>query len=118
MVQEAFRTIGFDWTNPQSHNVAEPNSLRWRLQPFLIPVAAGNEIIPDQGDFVRPYRIKSVIGMGGQLANNEGVMILAFSTVPLTDHDVDKLSEITPYVLTALANYNRPDTLWRKHKSA
>ena len=51
---------------------------------FYVPRALGSPYIVAQEDFVKPYRIESVIGFGGMLASGDLVTAILFSRVPIS----------------------------------
>ena len=51
---------------------------------FHVPDAVGNQYIPDQADFVRPYGIRSVLGFYGLLPSGNLFTVIVFAKVHIT----------------------------------
>jgi hypothetical protein len=51
---------------------------------FYIPNADGNEMIPDQENFIKPQDIKSVLGFGGVLPSGNIFTVILFSKVHIS----------------------------------
>lgn len=113
MLQQAFSQIGLAFGEQvsagglQIHSAGTPTA-----GYFFVPEALGSQYIPAQDDFVKPYGIQSVIGIGSTLLNNSSCMCICFSTAPISAADAEKFAAITPYVATLLSIFNKPETLW------
>ncbi|HSR25917.1 MAG TPA: GAF domain-containing sensor histidine kinase, partial [Candidatus Eisenbacteria bacterium] len=51
---------------------------------FHVPDARNSPYVPDQDEFVRPYRIASVLGFGGILAPMDLYVVILFSKAPIS----------------------------------
>lgn len=51
---------------------------------FYIPNAEGNEMIPEQENFVKPLGLKSVLGFGGVLPSGNFFAVILFSKVKIS----------------------------------
>lgn len=50
---------------------------------FYVPEASGSALIPAQAEFVRPNRIRSVLGFGGMLTSGDIFAVILFSKVAI-----------------------------------
>ncbi len=50
---------------------------------FHVADALGNPVVPDQDEFVRPYRIRSVLGFGGLLPGGDLYVVTLFARVTI-----------------------------------
>lgn len=57
---------------------------------FHLPVALGSPLVPAQNDFVVPYRIQTVLGLGGPLPSGDIFAMILFTKVVLS-HDIAEL---------------------------
>ena len=69
---------------------------------FYIPEALGSEYIPDQAEFVEPYRVRSVLGLGWLLVDGETYILILFSRTPLTQALAEKLRFLASSVALGL----------------
>jgi hypothetical protein len=61
---------------------------------FYVPHAAGSPHIVAQSEFVIPYKIASVIGLGGLITSGDMFATILFSKVPITSDVADLFSVI------------------------
>jgi hypothetical protein len=79
---------------------------------FYVPDAYSNTSIPDKDDFVIPYGIRSVIGIGSPLLSGAFYTGLFFSKVSLSSGDVEAFIKLSPAISTLLSSYDRHHPLW------
>lgn len=79
---------------------------------FYVPKALGSRHIPDQENFVIPYQIESVIGVGNIFLGNTAYLCLGFSLFPMDNDDARKFARMSPFIATLLATYNEQHLIW------
>jgi hypothetical protein len=79
---------------------------------FSVPQAQGSPAIPFQEDFVRPYGIQSVFGIGGNFLSGASYLLLLFSKVPFPPAICKALHGLAPYVATSLAKADSQGMIW------
>lgn len=71
----------------------DPQLLLESVEPgfnvFYVPEAQGSPYIVAQREFVRPFRIRSVIGFGGMVASGDLYAAILFSRVPISPEVAD-----------------------------
>jgi two-component system, NtrC family, sensor kinase len=72
---------------------------------FYVPEARGNALVPDQDDFVVPYGIRSVVGVGGVLPSGDLFTVIFFTTVPVSVAVADLLRSLALAVKAALVPF-------------
>ncbi len=111
MMQEAFRQLGMlPQFNARSEAVHQLTSAD--LYRFYVPEALGSPFIPDQEQFVKPYGIRSVVGMGSQFVSGNAYMLIAFSHIFISDQQSRNFTALAPFVATLLAVYDAKVPLW------
>lgn len=73
---------------------------------FHIEHALGSPYIPAQDGFVKPYGIKSVIGLGSNFASDAAYLLLAFSKAHIDQTNAAKFSQLAPFISTLMAMYD------------
>jgi len=81
------------------------------LKHFHVPIALDSPYIPDQENFVVPYDIQSVVGIGSPFRDNIAYILLGFSLTPIDGEGAVNFAELNPFVGTLLASYDR-DQIW------
>lgn len=81
---------------------------------FYVSDAHTNPSIPDKDDFVIPYDIQSVIGIGSPFLSGSFYIGLFFSKVFLSRDDVETFTQLATSVSTLLATYDSNDHIWDK----
>jgi PAS domain S-box-containing protein len=76
MIRALVEQMGF----PAPFDVAEGVNL---FNVFHVPEARGSPFVPDQAQFVEPFGIRSVLGIGGALPPSQAFVVLIFATVPI-----------------------------------
>jgi hypothetical protein len=79
---------------------------------FYVPDAYNNPAIPDKDNFVIPYGIRSVIGIGSPFLSGSFYIGLFFSKVFISEEHVETFAKLATPVSTLLATYDRGDHLW------
>jgi hypothetical protein len=73
---------------------------------FHVEQALGSPYIPAQEQFVKPYQIQSVVGIGNNFVSNSLAILLAFSRVSLNSDQAAAFAQMAPYLSTLLAIYD------------
>lgn len=76
-----------------------------RVHPFdvfHVEHARGSPYLPEQARFIEPYRIESVVGIGGILPPSEPFVVLLFSCVPISKPTAELFRMLVPSVGLAL----------------
>lgn len=81
---------------------------------FYVEKALDNPYIVEQDDFVKPYGIQSVLGIGCPFVSGSFHITLFFSKVPLSKTDVRLLMQLAPFISALLATYDEKGILWNK----
>lgn len=81
---------------------------------FHVPEALGSRHVPAQDQFVKPYRIHSVVGLGSPFLTNSAYLALAFAKAPIATEDAQKFAELSPFVSTFLASYEGRGIIWEQ----
>jgi PAS domain S-box-containing protein len=74
---------------------------------FHVEEALGSAFVPDQADFVRPYGIKSVLGFGGLLADEEMFVVILFCAAAVGRGTADLFRLVAPSVGLSLVATRR-----------
>lgn len=111
MMHEAFRQLGIQ---PQLGVPGEPvqQIMSADLRRFYVPEALDSPFIPDQEQFVKPYGIRSVVGVGSQFVSGSAYMLIGFSKQFIDDQQSLNFTALAPYVATLLAIYDTKVPLW------
>ncbi|MDB4951480.1 MAG: hypothetical protein JWM27_4129 [Gemmatimonadetes bacterium] len=95
MIAELIRQMGLDIESVVS---PRPELLRGvegkTYNVFYVPEALGSPYIPAQDDFVRPHRIRSVVGFGGLLSGGELFAVILFSRVEVPQESAARFRNI------------------------
>lgn len=114
MLTEAFRELNLTWegtpadTDFHLARLDEHISSRY----FHVRDAVGSRYIPAQDDFVVPYDVRSVIGLGSGFMSGSAAFAIGFSRVRIGDEQAAIFAEISPYLLTVLASFEERGTIW------
>lgn len=79
---------------------------------FFVPKAIGSSAVTDQAEFVEPYGIQSVLGLGSSFMSGEGFLLLLFSQAPLTQNAAEAIGNLAPFIATLLAAYHGRGSIW------
>jgi hypothetical protein len=74
---------------------------------FHIREALGSPYIPAQEPFVKPYGIQSVFGLGSGFVSGSAYVLLAFAQEAITALQASHLAQLSPFISTVLAHYDR-----------
>jgi two-component system, NtrC family, sensor kinase len=83
---------------------------------FHVEKAPGSPFIPAQTEFVLPYGIKSVVGLGSPFISGSGFMMLCFAKTEISTEAAWGFAQISPFVSTLLALYDARRPLWEAAK--
>ena len=84
MISQLIRQLGLNISTvirPDSSILVEKEQQTFNV--FYVAEALGSPHIPAQADFIRPYRIHSVLGFGGLLPDGDLFAVILFSRVPV-----------------------------------
>ncbi|HEU0301955.1 MAG TPA: hypothetical protein VFR37_21045 [Longimicrobium sp.] len=85
MIAELVRSMGLDVSAVVApHAELVPALTGKTFNVFHVPEAEGSPYIPAQDEFVRQYRVRSVVGFGGILVTGDFYAVILFSRVPVT----------------------------------
>jgi hypothetical protein len=70
---------------------------------FYVPDAVNDPLIPDQAQFVHPYGIHTVLGVGSVFLSRAAYLMVVFTKVKMDQAHVQNLLGMTPFVSTILA---------------
>lgn len=104
MITELCRQIGI--TRTAFLNPGQPHRLDLALRRagcFHIAEAAGSPFIPAQSDFVHRYRVRSVLGLGAPLDEQDFFAVLLFARVPLSAELAAAMKPLTVSIKLALS---------------
>jgi hypothetical protein len=79
---------------------------------FHVYDALESPAIPDKDNFVIPYDIQSVIGIGGKFLSGAFFVSVCFSQIPVQVAEAQLCAELAPYIATLLALYDNQGVLW------
>ncbi len=79
---------------------------------FHVETAENSPYLPAQDEFITPYKIQSVFGVGSPFLSGSSFMLLMFSRIPLPEETLSKLNTLTSYIATSLAIYDGQDLIW------
>jgi hypothetical protein len=74
---------------------------------FHIEKALGSPYIPAQDGFVKPYGIKSVVGLGSNFVGKGAYLLLGFATAPISAASAQAFSQMAPFIATLMALYDK-----------
>jgi hypothetical protein len=104
MVAAAFQQIGLDEAPPSVGVIF--NEVTFMTRYFHVANALGSPYIPAQAEFVVPYQIRSVIGLGARFASGNAHLTLCFSKVPINEEDAHKLAVLSAHISTLFAYFD------------
>jgi|GEM_PF-1786045 len=81
---------------------------------FFVADAIKSNAIPDKEQFVYPYGIQSVIGLGSAFISNSSFVALYFCKQALSKERAKTFAEKANFLATLLATYDSPNRLWAK----
>jgi len=115
MLTAAFEQIGLDkivGAKRASTNSPIMKNADLFTNYFHVPNAAGSPFIPAQHEFVKPYHIQSVVGLGSAFLSKAIHLTLCFSDIFIDDDVAQKFARLSEYVSTLLAIYDGRGTIW------
>jgi two-component system NtrC family sensor kinase len=106
MLVDLFRQLGIESaleSLPESGILIEPEQKTFNV--FYVPVARGRpEML--QEDFVLPFHIESVLGVGGMLPSGELFALVMFSKIPIPRATADLFAPLALSVKLALLRFD------------
>lgn len=90
MISQLIRQFGIDLglvLAPAPDLLMEASQRTYNV--FYVPDALGSPHIPAQQDFVIPYRVRSVLGVGGMLPSGNLFAVILFTKVPVSRETAD-----------------------------
>ncbi len=110
MLGAAFRQLGLRTPDAEGDLQLKGDTVGQHY--FHVPNAVGSPHIPAQDDFVVPYGIQSVVGIGETLITGAEYMALAFSKVKIDNNLAAVFNEISPFCATILAQAEVRGRIW------
>ena len=80
---------------------------------FHVENAEDSPYIVDQENFVEPYGIQSVVGIGSPFASGSFYLCLAFSKYAINEVSAKRFAMMSPFISTMLASYDARQ-LWNE----
>ncbi len=80
---------------------------------FHVEHALGSPFIPAQAEFVEPYNVRSVVGMGGLLSDGELFVVLLFARVPISHEAAELFRTLAVTVQSAFLPFAADQTFER-----
>ncbi len=108
MISQLLRQFDVDlktFIAPQQHLLLDTQKRSFNV--FYIHDALGSIYIPAQKDFVIPYQIRSILGLGGIFASGNIFAIILFSKVLIPSHTVELFKWLSAYAKLAAAPFER-----------
>lgn len=107
MLNAVFNQLDLFWKLEMSNTGLPLKTLNKHItRYFYVPEASSSPYIVAQEDFVKPYQIKSVIGLGSQFVSGSPAILIGFSKAYINEQAAQLLAELAPYVFTLLSNKN------------
>jgi hypothetical protein len=72
---------------------------------FFVPEALGSPEVPDQGTFVEPYGIRSMLAFRGRLPSREAFAVVLFAKVPLPAQAPRRFAAVARAMTRALSPF-------------
>jgi hypothetical protein len=85
---------------------------------FHVETALNSPYIVAQEEFVKPYKIASVIGVGSIFPSRAFMFCLAFSKKPIDSANAQKYVNITNFITTLMSIYDGRKKLWNNKQMA
>jgi len=79
---------------------------------FHVPEAEGSPQIPAQRDFVVPYKIQSVVGLGTTFASGNGFMLIGFSRGFISHTMAATFAKLTPCMAAIFEGLDGVRRIW------
>lgn len=109
MLKAAFEQIGLVKRDTPDEFLHEASFM---ANYFHVEQANGSPYIVAQDEFVIPYKIQSVVGIGSPFASKAFYMCVSFSKTRINAADAKKFAELSPYISTLMASYDKVEALW------
>lgn len=104
MITELCRQIGIPREDFLTRGAVPMLDLAVRNAGFFhIPEALGSPFIPAQDGFVKPYGVRSVLGLGAPLSEHDFFTVLLFARVPISTETATALKPLTLSIKLALS---------------
>lgn len=115
MLQEAFRQLNLDVVSYAAGETLEPTftpETDTLYQIFHVEEALGSPYIVDQDKFVKPYGIKSALGIGCVFLSGAFYVCFAFSRKTITPEMAENFRVMSAFLSTFLAQHEDKGVLW------
>ncbi len=111
MLKAAFEQIGLN----QEHTTEDfMKSAGLMANFFHVEHAPDSPYIVAQDEFVKPYGIKSVVGIGSPFIGGSMYMLLGFASTKLDKEIAEKVSNLALFIGTLLSNYEESERpIWK-----
>lgn len=110
MLKASFEALGFASLG-ETEFVRNVNPVASYTKYFHVEEANGSPYIVAQDEFVKPYGIQSVIGIGSPFASGAFYMCLGFSKTTIDKTAAGNFAQMSPFISTLLATYDTKQ-LW------
>jgi hypothetical protein len=107
----AMRELDIEFISEQGENSAFQPAVSV-ARYIYVPEAAGSPYFTHQSDFIQPYKIRSVVGIGTVFLSRAFYLMMCFSQRVIEPQTAENFVEIAPYVSTLLATFDNPSRLW------
>ena len=79
---------------------------------FHVEDAKNSPYIVAQDEFVKPYNIKSVVGIGSAFVSNSLYVCIGFSKITLDKEMAENFASLSPFLSTLMSLYDSRGKLW------
>jgi hypothetical protein len=112
MLKAAFAQIGLKQKSGDSGGITFFEGAQQMTRYFHVAQAEQSPYIPAQEEFVKAYQIQSAVGIGSPFLSGAGYLLMAFSKYRIEQSAAEKFAEMSAYMSTLLALYDKPGKLW------
>lgn len=113
MLAAAFKQLGLEESTGNGTGELNLQRASFMTRYFYVAQAKDSPHVPAQSEFVDPYGIQSVIGIGSRFVSHSAYLLLAFSTVPMTQEAAKNFAGLSSYISTLMAIYDERTAYWR-----
>lgn len=110
-VERLVAKVPLDAAQAVADDAAQPGT----FNTFHITEAAGSPFVPAQTEFIEPFSVKSVLGLGGLLADGNIFAVILFTRVPVSGEVAANFGALGPVVREALLPFPERDTFAIAH---
>jgi hypothetical protein len=83
------------------------------LDVFHVATALGSPFVPAQAEFVEPFGVRSVLAMGGLLADGDLFVVILFTRVPVSQEVAARWGKLAGAVREAMLPFTERNTFAR-----